>query len=60
MTDTEALVTRTVTEMVPLPIVVDADVLHRNVDYSLRRAAGRSTQQQLVASTEGCGSAEGL
>jgi hypothetical protein len=36
MTDTEALIARTRTEMLPLPIVVDADALHRNVDYCLR------------------------
>jgi hypothetical protein len=33
---TEALIARSRTEMVPLPIVLDADVLHRNVDYCLR------------------------
>ena len=35
MTDTETLIARTRTDMVSLPIVVDADVLHRNVDYYL-------------------------
>jgi hypothetical protein len=36
MTDTATLIARSRTEMIPLPIVVDADVLHRNVDYCLR------------------------
>ncbi len=36
MTDTEALIARARTDLLPLPIVVDADVLHRNVDYCLR------------------------
>jgi len=36
MVETEALIGRAHTDMVPLPIVLDADVLHRNVDYCLR------------------------
>ena len=36
MVETEALIGRAQTDMVPLPIVLDADVLHRNVDYCLR------------------------
>jgi hypothetical protein len=36
MADAEQLIARARTEMVPLPIVLDADVLHRNVDYCLR------------------------
>jgi hypothetical protein len=34
--DPERLIARARTDMVPLPIVLDADVLHRNVDYCLR------------------------
>lgn len=30
--DTQALIARSRTDMMPLPIVLDADVLHRNVD----------------------------
>ena len=37
MTDAEPSVARTRMEMLPLPIVVDADVLHRNIDYCLRK-----------------------
>jgi hypothetical protein len=36
MTETEALIARARTDVLPLPIVVDADVLHRNIDYCLR------------------------
>ena len=36
MVETETLIARARTDMVPLPIVLDADVLHRNVDYCLR------------------------
>jgi hypothetical protein len=54
MTNTEALVARARTEMIPLPIVIDADVLHRNVDYCLRRGwtssllGGASTNYTLI------------
>jgi hypothetical protein len=37
MTDAETVIARSGTDTVPLPIVVDADVLHRNVDYCLRK-----------------------
>jgi len=36
MVEMETLIARARTDMVPLPIVLDADVLHRNVDYCLR------------------------
>src|ERR1700733_8842583 len=36
MVETEALIARARTDMGPLPIVLDADVLHRNIDYCLR------------------------
>lgn len=55
MSDAEALIAGARIDMVPLPVVVDADVLHRNVDYCVRRRftpsllAGASRNYTLIS-----------